>query len=775
MGIGSAGALTRDRATYLKPVRLTAAIVAAVGVLGVLSASAAATPPPCDTYTGADNGLWATGTNWSDNAPPTSGEVACLGGMTVDVAATSPVPTADSVQNGSLVITTGDLTLTSTIDDSSIVNLSMDDVGALTAPAGQTVDVTGNFEWGLGGDSTMLAAAINQTGGGSFTIDGSGLGGPAMTSAGSIKTTSPVSITNENFGFFGGPQTLTTTSTITLSNSEQLTSLSSNSTITAAGITQQASDGYTYGFWGANLVLTGGTTTVAYNTDLEAGTLTLQGGELDDNSGIVAGSGYTLSTTIDGGTFTGDGNIAGNVTNVSGTVAPPYGGVGDQLTISGSYTQDAGGTLDIGMDGSDSSLLRVFDGMTLAGDVSVTNEDGFVPSSGEMFEVILSGPSRTGTVTLTGPDAGGYSASYGTQTVSLVAGSNVTQPVPAGGSPKITGTPAPGQQLTCDHGTWSNSPTGYTYQWKLDGAAISDTGSTYQVASSDAGHELTCTVIASNNTGPSAPATSPPVSVPAPSLGAVPVNVKVPVISGSPATGDTLTCGDGQWTNDPTKYTVQWNRDGSPIANATAARYTVQFIDQAMTLTCTVIASNTVGPGLPATSVGAFVGDKQELNCPKPTGRLSGTTIGPLALGEPLARAERALRLNSPGPYGFREFCLYAGFGIRAATPTAKLLGPLKRKARAALKGRLVIALTPNRFYAIDGVLPGGQIGAVPKRLHVGKPFVIGQNTWYFIPGKTATGVLKVRHGEIFEVGIANKQLTSGSRTSQRRFMSSFG
>jgi hypothetical protein len=758
---------------HRKSIRGAAASFVAFVLLGALSATAAASPV-CDTYVGTNNGLWATGTNWSDSTPPTSGEIACLGGMTVDVAATAPIPTADHVENGSLVITAGDLTLASTTTDSSIVNLSLDDTGAITAPAGQTIDVTGAFEWGQGGDSTSLAAALNQTGGGSFMIDGSGLGGPSMTSGGSITTTSPVNISNENFGFSGAPQTLTTTSTITLSNGLQMTALSSNSTITAAGIAQQPSGGYTYGFWGANLILTGGTTTVAVNTDLEAGTLTLQGGELDDNSGIVAGSGYTLSTTITGGTFTGKGNIAGDVTNVSGTVAPPF-GPSDQLTISGSYTQDAGGTLVIGMDGSNSSLLRVLGGMTLAGDLSVTNENGFVPSAGESFEVILSGPSRAGTLTLTGPDAAGYSVTYGSQTVSLVGGTAVSPSVPAGGSPSITGPPTPGQSVLCEHGSWSNSPTGYTYQWNRDGTAISDAiGSTYLVASGDAGHSLTCTVIASNNAGPSAPATSPPVSVPTSAPG-VPVNVRVPVISGSPATGDTLSCGDGQWTNDPTRYTIQWNRAGRPIPNATGAKYIVQFIDQAQTLTCTVIASNAAGPGLPATSGGAFVGDKHELNCPQPTGKLSGTSLGPLALGESLKRAEKALVLNSAGPYGFREFCLYAGFGIRAATPTAKLLRPLKRKARTALTGRLVIALTPNRFYQLDGILPGSQISAVPKRLRVGKPFVIGQNTWYFVPGKSATGVLKVRHGEIFEIGIANRQLTSGSRSSQRAFMSSFG
>ncbi len=251
-------------------------------------------------------------------------------------------------------------------------------------------------------------------------------------------------------------------------------------------------------------------------------------------------------------------------------------------------------------------------------------------------------------------------------------------------------------------------------------------------------------------------------------------NTAPPAISGNATPGDTLTCSDGTWTNGPSAFTFQWTRDGKPIPGATRDTYVVQFVDQAETLACSVTASNGYGPAT-AASGAVFVGNKSELNCPKPSGRLSGTKLGPLALGETLKKAEKALKIHSPGPYGFTEFCLYAGFGIRAATPSTKLLHKLPRKRRAAVTGKLVIALTPNRFYTLDGILPGSEISAVPKKLHLEKPFVIGKNSWYLVPGKAAIGLFKVRQGEIFEVGLANKQLIGSSRKSQKFFLQSFG
>ena len=90
-------------------------------------------------------------------------------------------------------------------------------------------------------------------------------------------------------------------------------------------------------------------------------------------------------------------------------------------------------------------------------------------------------------------------------------------PVPANvRRPAISGTPHPGHSLSCSHGSWTHSPTGYRYRWNRDGTSISHaTRSTYAVQRADQGHTLTCSVRAVNHNGTSRPATSSGVHVPA--------------------------------------------------------------------------------------------------------------------------------------------------------------------------------------------------------------------------------------------------------------------
>jgi hypothetical protein len=69
-------------------------------------------------------------------------------------------------------------------------------------------------------------------------------------------------------------------------------------------------------------------------------------------------------------------------------------------------------------------------------------------------------------------------------------------------APAITGTAEQGSTLSCSTGTWSGSPTGYAYQWKRGGVAISGaTSSTYLIVSADVGVSIKCTVTATNVAG----------------------------------------------------------------------------------------------------------------------------------------------------------------------------------------------------------------------------------------------------------------------------------
>lgn len=84
----------------------------------------------------------------------------------------------------------------------------------------------------------------------------------------------------------------------------------------------------------------------------------------------------------------------------------------------------------------------------------------------------------------------------------LVAPTNTVAPV-------ITGTATPGYTLTCSTGSWTYSPTSYSYQWTADNSDISGaTSSTYVVQAGDVGKAIRCEVAATNAAGTGDPATS---------------------------------------------------------------------------------------------------------------------------------------------------------------------------------------------------------------------------------------------------------------------------
>jgi hypothetical protein len=77
-------------------------------------------------------------------------------------------------------------------------------------------------------------------------------------------------------------------------------------------------------------------------------------------------------------------------------------------------------------------------------------------------------------------------------------------------SPTITGTPTDGQQLQEQHGSWTNSPTSFSSQWRrcdAAGASCQDiagqTAQSYTLTSADVGHTIRVKEIASNAGGDS--------------------------------------------------------------------------------------------------------------------------------------------------------------------------------------------------------------------------------------------------------------------------------
>ena len=65
-------------------------------------------------------------------------------------------------------------------------------------------------------------------------------------------------------------------------------------------------------------------------------------------------------------------------------------------------------------------------------------------------------------------------------------------------APAVSGTAVVSQTLTTTNGTWTNSPTTYSYQWYRGVTAIGTNSSTYTLVSADAGQSIKCTVTASN-------------------------------------------------------------------------------------------------------------------------------------------------------------------------------------------------------------------------------------------------------------------------------------
>jgi hypothetical protein len=202
--------------------------------------------------------------------------------------------------------------------------------------------------------------------------------------------------------------------------------------------------------------------------------------------------------------------------------------------------------------------------------------------------------------------------------VTGVASAKTTAAPSNSASPTISGTEKAGSTLTASNGTWSNSPTSYTYQWRrcaTDGSACGDivgaTDNTYTLTSTAVHHTLRVVVTAKNADG-SASATSDPSGVVGSTNG--PDNTIRPAISGDTVPGGTLTTSNGAWSPAATSFGYQWQRcdtSGSACLNvsgATGKSYGIRTADDGHRLRALVTARTSKGQTTAMSAASDLVG-----------------------------------------------------------------------------------------------------------------------------------------------------------------------
>jgi hypothetical protein len=696
-------------------VSLAIAIVLGSAATGawLISAAEASPAPACtDTWTGpSSSGDWGTAADWSTGVVPAASDVACwAGGTTIDVTSTDTAATAGSVQGGSLDVSGGEFTLASSSRSSTLDDLTVTG-GELEGPA--SIALSGDFLFDGGSIGVVVSnysvqyptspLTITQTGGGSFQLGQSSC--PTEYIDAIITTSSPVDIGCRYVLPAGG--SLATTSTVTFAAGSYPAAAGADMDLTAEGFAISGST-VPQDF---QVTQDGGTTTIPSGENFAPGT-----GMLLDSGDVVVNGTLGNGLTLDGGTLSGTGTISSTVTNNDGTVSPGASGSGTSLRISGTYIQNAGGTLQTPVSGAatgDYNQLDVTAGAQLNGwtlELSPTTGYQAAAAVGDSLKVIGAG-SVTGTfttVTSDSPLANGetFSADYPSDNTEVDA---VVTAAPA----STTSTPST-TTSTPSTSTPSTSPLGPT----------TTTPTT------------------------SSPAVGPLVVGP-------PVDKTAPSLSGTPLPGDTLTCHPGTWTGIPS-FTYQWMRGTTPITGATADTYTVTILDEGSTLTCAVTAHDDGGI-VSATSPGVVVAQRGTLRCPKPSGSFSPQQVGPFSLGELRSTARRSFPRWKVIQSGFDNFCLYGGWGIRGAYK----------------HNRFAFLDTANPYYTLKGISPGDTLAALRRKLKLGKVIVIGANNWYVAVGSTSNYVFKSRRGIVDEIGIAIKRDTTG-RAAQKRFLSSF-
>ena len=284
-------------------------------------------------------------------------------------------------------------------------NLALNNGGTLTINNGGGVSVAGQTNVSSG---STVAVAGSAAGGADFTSAGLAIFGTFTLGPDSQATSTAATDIGDAVEVAQGGQIKLTDSSATLGGANM--TIGSGSAVTAQSGVISINNRVTVG--------SGGTLDVSGGGSLNAGLVLNKaaasqisvglGGSLKNFGSVVA-----LTVNIQaGGTVGGSGSFHAAVIN-GGKVAP---GDPQTLTISGSYTQQNGGVLDLAIAGTDPALM---DHLDVSGEVSLESGsvleldciDGFAPKAGQTFDFLAFGSldplnSTFSSVEITGLAAG---------------------------------------------------------------------------------------------------------------------------------------------------------------------------------------------------------------------------------------------------------------------------------------------------------------------------------------------------------------------------------
>jgi hypothetical protein len=243
-------------------------------------------------------------------------------------------------------------------------------------------------------------------------------------------------------------------------------------------------------------------------------------------------------------------------------------------------------------------------------------------------------------------------------------------------------------------------------------------------------------------------------------------------LSGSTVAGDVLFCGPSGWTPGTPTYTYAWYRNGTELAGVTTATYTLVALDEGTTIYCVITGTDSAGTAN-ATSNSLQIPIPKKATCPAATGKMTGSEIGDVHLGMSRSALEKLFAKYSPRGRKFEDFFCLTPIGIRVGYASTVLRETLNGHERTKINKLVVWASTSNPYYSIDGVRPGQSIASASKKLDTTAPFHIGKNYWYLARKSSYTVVLKVRHGTVEEIGVADNFLTT-TRHDESVLMHSF-